>query len=344
MYSSGSRYQAPHSVSWQKLLLAVHRCFVGVHASNDSALRVQEFSSFFTGFNLWAATHDANLSPEEAGTDMTTVKRSDVIDGFGRIKIWEAGGREVSITDVTRRLETKHWRPSFAPSQAISVDEMLDTVRDFQRLLCLLQGRPVGFNDLRAEMLVESVTPGKQETRHAEMMVMMTGYKQSFPVSRHVEPSVPLGEMGDKWPSLVSRWLQSIRQFDAPLNLYLAVLFVAELFDEQKLLFIAQALEGYHRCKLKTDVRFLQRLTELTRPHRDTLSIFIRDLPTFLHAVRGIRDELTHPGLGKFNLANQDMHSISQKLKAIFEICMLSDFDAPQSAIVRIARHCREWT
>jgi hypothetical protein len=343
IYSSKASYAATHLVSWHKLRCFAHRCFLGAHITEQNEMRVQQFSSFFTGFSQWASDYDHELFSNGAVNDLTTLKRADVINGFGQLKIWRAGSGNVSISDVGKRVEIRYWRPSFEPSQPILIDEMLDTVRDFQRLLSLLQGRAVGFNDLRAEMLEANGGNVEPKVYDVETMVMMPGYKETFRERREFDVLLPLHEIAECWPMLVSRWLRSSNVFAAPLNLYFAVLFAGDLFDEHKFLFLAQALEGYHRCKFKCDVKFLRRLTELTNPHRDTFSIFIRDVPLFLETVRDTRDELTHPGLGKVNLVGLDLHALWRQLKATFEICVLSDFGVPSVAFKGIVRECSEW-
>lgn len=340
IYSSSASYSAPHSVSWHELHVSVHRCFIGAHITQENNVRVQQFSSFFTGFNQWASAYGHELFSQEQDDEQTSIKRSDAIDGFGQLKIWRAGGGNATVGEIGKRIEIRYWRPSFEPSEPVSIDKMLDTIRDFQRLLCLLQARPVGFNDLRAEM---AATDAESEVKDLEIMVRMTGYKESFDRRQHFETLVPLREIDECWSQVLSKWFTSQTTLAAPLNLYFAAIFAADLFDEQKILFLAQALEGYHRCKFKNQRSFLERLSELANAVSSILSHFINDQPTFLETVRDTRDELTHPGLSKVDLARINTHAMWRQLKAMFEICVLRDLGIAPEVVTRIARECKEW-
>ena len=170
----------------------------------------------------------------------------------------------------------------------------------------------------------------------------MTGYK-SPEQRRDSDALLPLLTLPSDRPTIGSIMV-TIEPFHCDrITLHFAVLFAADLFDEQKLVFLAQALEGYHRCKFRHDIKFLRRLTELTNPNRDAFSGFIPDLPLFLETVRDARDELTHPGLGKADLARLDIYAMWRQLKATFEICVLNHFRVPSAALVRIAQECSDW-
>ena len=259
IYSSIASNDAPRSVSSHKLRLFAHRCFIGAHIVDQEPIRIRQFSAFFTGFNQWALAYDNELFAEEE-IGLPKIKRSDVIDGFGRLKIFRAFSENGSIGDVGKQVRIRYWRPSFQPLEPTRIDDMLSTVRAFQFLLALLQGRAVGFNDLRAEMISADAAESEAGDQSIEILTMMTGYKQTFGSTRDQEFLLPFKEIGQCWPTLVSGWFKSMKSIAAPLNLYFAVLFVPDLFDEQKFLFLAQALEGYHRCTVKKEwVKFKKR-------------------------------------------------------------------------------------
>jgi ApeA N-terminal domain 1 len=165
----------------------------------------------------------------------------------------------------------------------------------------------------------------------------MTGYKERFERIKHYEMLVPYNEISTNWGNIVDRWFATYKQFAAVLNLYFAVVFGKELFEEHKFLFLAQAIEGYHRCRFRTERTFRQRLSEVIEPVSNIVSQFIKDVPQFTKSVKDIRDELTHPGLGAA-ISHAETHLLWRQLKAIFEICFLRDLDVPGAALRRIAQ------
>ena len=60
-----------------------------------------------------------------------------------------------------------------------------------------------------------------------------------------------LSDAGERWPMIVSKWFAYHQKLAPVLNLYFAVVFGRGLFEEHKFLFMAQAIEGYHRCQLQ---------------------------------------------------------------------------------------------
>lgn len=343
LYRSSASYRAPHDVSWHELHISVQRCLLGAHITQPINARIHAFSAFFTGFNQWAAAYDYELFPQDPTAELPFIKRSDSVEGFGEIKICRAGGASSTISDVGTSKTLRYWRPRFEPAEPVSIDAMLDAIRAFQQLLCLLQGRPVGFNDLRAEIVRDDKPERDQHVREAEIMVMMPGYKNAFDQYKKVEPLVPLREIADCWVAVVTKWFITQPQYAAALNLYFATVLAADLYDEQKVLFLAHALEGYHRCTFRTERTFLQRITELTNPVSGLLSYFVSDQSAFLENVRDVRNELSHPGSGRIDLGVINAHAMWRQLKAVFEICFLSDLGVSATALERIGRECAEW-
>jgi hypothetical protein len=267
LYSSSASYKAPRVVEWHDLKIAVNRCVFGAHIRDQTAVRITRFSSFFTGLTDWASSRNHVLL-REAGDDGThSSRRSDDISGFGRIEIWRAGGGRTTFGDVATRMETSYWRPAFTPEVPVSIEQMLDVIRKFQTLLSLLQGSRVGFNNLLANVTDADVAP-----HDIEFLVMMPGYKSRVDKAPHSEAFVKLELIEDCWANVVTSWFADHEKIAAPLNLYFATIFAAELFDDHKVLFLAQALEGYHRCRSGVkNAKFADRLAALFTPVSDVL-------------------------------------------------------------------------
>ena len=236
---------------------------------------------------------------------------------------------------------TRYWRPSFAPDRAASFDDVLDVIRSFQWLLSLLAGGPVGWDDLRAQ-LIQSVSHANTDvtiTREVELIVMMSGYQVSFDQRYISDFLVLLRDVEDGWPKIMSTWIGYYRKMYDVLNLYFAVVFGEGLLEQHKFLFLAQALEGYHRAKTGSkDKRtsLAQRLRKITESVKDFVSSFVADLPTFCATVKDARNYLTHPGGGEKK--EFDFPVLWRQVRTTLEICFLRDIGTQEEIISRVAR------
>ena len=338
IYSSSTSYGAPRSVSWHQLKIWAHCCIFGAHIEDVSCARFSKFSGYFTGFNLWASAYDGELFPDdEEDKKRTGTKRRDEIKGFGAITILEAGAEAVSIGNVSRRTQIRYWKPSFEPSANVSLDQLLDIVRDFQRLLCLFQGMAVGFDEIRARLALPSDPTRTKQREDVEIMVMMTGYKVPTKRGPHDQDLVPLSCAADRWPEIVANWFNWSEARAAVLNLYFAVLFGKSLFQEHKFLFLAQAVEGYHRCRYDRDIPFVRRVEEVATAHAHILSFFINDIPKFCEEVRDIRNEFTHPGPGT-PPPRSNVQLLWRQLRSLLEICFFHDLGLGAQVLERVAK------
>jgi hypothetical protein len=64
----------------------------------------------------------------------------------------------------------RYWEPCFEPSSPLTFGEMLDTLRSFQLLQCLLQAGPVGWDGLHA--LIYSSEPAQTFRLPIEIFAM----------------------------------------------------------------------------------------------------------------------------------------------------------------------------
>jgi ApeA N-terminal domain 1 len=331
-------HMGSREITWQNLQLFANRCLLGAHIENFENARFSQFSAYFTGFTQWASTYDEELFKE--GEERSRVKRDDNIETFGRIAIIEVGGGRTTFGNVNHSLEYHYWRPRFHPVQSVTIDTLLDTVRDFHRLLSLFQGQTVGFDDIKAELQIRDVSDEKcsNERENVELMVMMTGYKDPID-PRNDEMLVPLSLVADHWPSAVKVWFDWCLDRSPMLNLYFTVQLGKHLFEEHKFLFLAQALEGYHRYTFNSKwVRFIRRIEEVTQSIQPLISIFISDVPQFCRDVISVRDEFTHPGLRPSVVPKSSVAVLWKQLRTVMEICLFRDLGLPAPVLERVAK------
>lgn len=238
--SSRTRYDRTNSATWQTLKFYANRVLIGAHIDDFKTARFKSFSAYFAGFSPWVCDYSPGLFDDPPTTDKGP-KRSDNIDHLGQLSIAWAGATHNNFGDVGEKRIIRYWRPVFIPTEPLTFGGVTDVIITFQRLLCVLIGRPIAFDDIQA-------TPVYQSFR-VELMAMMGGYMETFEHTRGVDMLLSLPQANDSWSSIVSTWFAAYSKLAPALNLYFAVVFGRHLFDEHKFLFLAQALEGYHRCK-----------------------------------------------------------------------------------------------
>jgi hypothetical protein len=371
---SGATYNAPRSVSWHKLRFFANRIILGEHVTDFGAVRFSEFSVFFSGFNDFVRDESSEFGDGPSAD--RGIKREDSIQDFGVVRINCAGSTSHSYGDVTERRVVRYWRPSFVPSKPFGFRDVTDAIIAFQRLLCLLEGNPVSFDDIQATIFTDDgahLDPKRR--KQVELLDMIGGYKERFERKRSADMLLALSDAGESWPMIVSKWFAYHQKLAPVLNLYFAVVFGRGLFEEHKFLFMAQAIEGYHRCQLHgTDdlftkgewkrrkkavidaapgaerewlseelefapkVSFASRLTEVTQPLAEYLSYFINDIPQFCIDVKNLRNRLTHPSRKLSELDQRSLPELWRQLKTLFELCVFRDLKADGKILDRIGR------
>lgn len=79
----------------------------------------------------------------------------------------------------------------------------------------------------------------------------MIGYQSSFESERPTSIHIWLRDIADLWPTILSNWFISYDKMVDVFNLYLTVVLAPDLAAHHKFLFLAQALEGFHRAGSK---------------------------------------------------------------------------------------------
>ncbi len=315
------------------------------------------------------------------GTNLSNAVESmlqeDEIEGFGRFGIVCHGLDRPRLGDIDEKLETRYWRPFFVPKHAVSFDQLVAYIRSFQGLLSVLCG-PVGFDNLQA-MFLRTVGSGQHQTNvpdEVEIILRMTGYQSSFVEYHPGNVAIPLRNISDTWPTILSKWFSLYEKMSDVIELYLAVVLTPDLPAHHKFLFLAQAMEGYHRAqpgskdKKFTPSEFKQRrkrvleigpesekewleeaikyppgntlkdrLLQVTEPLQNVLNIVIDDLDSFRATVKDARDYLTHPGNVESEKYNYD--ELWRQLRTLLELCVLRDIGVTSSVYETIAYKLR---
>jgi len=196
----------------------------------------------------------------------------------------------------------------------------------------------------------------------------------------HHNMVVSFPDIRDRFVEVVQQWFQLEEQIRDPLNLYFATIFNPSLYTNHEFLFLAQALEVYHRCcprfeggvqptpefkqrrqkiidSVPADERewvgeklafanektLAQRLRELLDCHSAVVARFIKDPAAFADKVRHTRNFFTHYTSGEEKMAKgADLMSLSWQMRTLLEVCVFSDLRAGGAALERLINNSAE--
>jgi hypothetical protein len=128
-----------------------------------------------------------------------------------------------------------HWA-EFTLQSAISVDRLFDSfVLVFRRFLTLLVGKRV---------FVDSI---KFENGKVELLQQNTGVEDADRSTHALNMIASFADLGQDAGTIFRRWFEYHERLEPALNLYFAVMFNRSLYSNHRFLFLAQALEVYHR-------------------------------------------------------------------------------------------------
>jgi hypothetical protein len=254
---------------------------------------------------------------------------------------------------------------------------MTEYVLVFRRMLTLFTGTPIfteriHFDERKAET-TDTVTFLQPSSGISEA-------KRDLP---HFNMRLSFADIRDQLPSVVRNWYRLHEQFKDALNLYFATVFNKGLYDNQQFLFLAQALEVYHRgntnftgyAQSKEEFKarkrrileavpderdwlieklahanektLAERLTDLLDARRDAVSRFINDPHIWAQTVRNTRNHFTHYSTAEKKLERvakgSDLIRLIKEMEALLEICIFSDLGVSNSPIDRVINRLRRF-
>jgi len=205
-------------------------------------------------------------------------------------------------------------------------DDLLDYMRRFSCALTLFTGHPVYLE----RIYLEVVTP---TARTAELLYVNKGITTAETREIYHNMLVNFSEISDRIADVMTRWYDTYSRVDSALNLYFGTVFYPSLYSNHHFLFLAQALEVYHRTNPAFEdtaqKTLAQRLDELLTRHQTYASRFIDDLKVFAETVRATRNHYTHYSTKASDLPtvakDAELARVTYQLKTLLEICILSD-------------------
>jgi hypothetical protein len=358
------------SVGQQDFVIGVMVVVCGVHAPSWDEVILDRIGAEFSLLNNWVGQSRISVThgPE---TLVTLAERKTTeydLDGGVKLKFWPT--HEMNHNSAELSIRESHGI-EFRFPEPRRVKEMVHTyVESFRRFLSLAVGKVVFIDKLYAQI--------KQDGNPLEITILMrnSGVTDADRTLLHPHMRAGYREIKADFGQVIRRWYQLESTIDDVLNLYFATIFNRSLYLHQQFLFLAQALEVYHRTsanydnmvQLKADFRarkkriveavldekdwlneklghanektLAQRLDELLKTHAGEVSQFIQDTKVFADFVRHTRNHFTHYGTDEEQMdkvaKGTDLIRITYQMEALVEICVLKDLGIKGAPIARI--------
>jgi hypothetical protein len=160
--------------------------------------------------------------------------------------------------------------------------------------------------------------------------------------------------MADRWifrfedvrqdfPVFIREWLVYEEKFSEALGGYASTVYHS-FPSQMTLLTVTQALDAYHGIKYQShdNRNFKLKLQEILTHHTDGLKGLVDDLSDFADRVHVTRNFYTHHNPkwdqdGKV-ARRSDLIRMNERLKLLFQVCVLSDLQIPKDRFVRLRR------
>jgi hypothetical protein len=307
-------------------------------------------------------------------------------DGAQTISLAKPESLEIELARKVRlrvwqKLDSTHHRSGlelveddsveFHFDKAVPVRELLkDYIYAVRRLLTFLTGYPV---------FPKRIYFGQKNTIHKNHVEFLQQNRGVTHATQNLLPQdmlVNYAEIKHRVSDVFLRWFAMEQQVRDCLNLYFATIFERHLYNHQRFLFLAQALEVYHRTnpdfvnqvqpkaefkKRKNRVvkavpdekdwlneklahanekTLAQRLQELLNKHADAIPKFIENPQEFADAVKNARNHFTHYSTDKERIEKVadgvDLLRMTDRIRTLLEICILRDLGIDGAPITRL--------
>jgi hypothetical protein len=347
---------------------------IGAHFPSREGIRFRNFSVNYTRLDEWMNASAFKISEPERGhltVEYTQPKSHEIqIDDGLRIVI-EFRYTPPGFYRVQTQATVKH-RPyvTIVPADEKGLDYFLDLIYDIQNFLTLSAMEPV-----YPERIVGGTEASKFKVGdHVSYEPVELLFRQFERVRSHAvlrgDLLISFEDIYHQLRESFANWIGTRELLGSVRDLYFGTLYNPGAYLQHQFLSLAQALESYHRIRVRSEelpqeehvqrvkrildaagegdrkwleeklrwsneLTFRTRLKELFHGLADTVPSVIGDPDKFAGQVADTRNYLTHydPELKNRAASGTELSKITERLKIVLQICLIRELGLNESTI-----------
>jgi len=347
--------------------LYVSRSFVGTHFIKADDVKFKKVSVRYTYLDEWVGISGFDI---DILSDVISVKYRQPrpietnINGDYKLSIGFAysGPTVTYLVQKEASMKQRTWI-TIESSQERCLDEYLDIIHRLQDFLTLAISEPV----YPLELEGETESSKMELDGHTIYEPVKVCYRQSTVPAKEAGPLqldmlFNFKDFFDRFSSLISRWFSSFEELQSAMDLYFGSLYNPRTYLEHKFLSIVQALESYHRLKVRrnelpeqehnnrlknvmdavqmqykewleeklrysNELTLRTRLKELLNAYPEIVSSAADDKHEFVTKVVDTRNYLIHhdPESKSKAVDGERLSILARRLRALLEACLMTE-------------------
>ena len=314
----------------------VEQAFLGGHFDNPDTELFGSVQLDLEYLFSWLGRHEPAEVSHSADHRVITTRRTIPeplqldLESDGVLQLRTHGGTGRSI-DRNSWSETTRWTSDilwhfreYASLQTIDA-----RVSALERLLTLLTGQPAFLRNLLLfrNRFGEPQRSAGEIDRGIEILRARRDLGRKLSDILTSEFTVRFEEVRSEFGRCLASWLAYHVRFARVLDLYFADRFGDNHPIEVRFIFLAQALEVYHRLATRSNDKGLRmRLEELAAKHEKLLYTIIPDAAAFAIRVTNTRNFFTHWGSPRQPIISNDaLPADTERLRRLLQTCIFTD-------------------
>ena len=350
---------------------------VGTHVGKDSVFHLKSLSFRCTNLEAWVDRHgfDINVTRNPIRFDVSYTRPESIhvpLPDGSILKIgFSVNGPRQTLFQTEMTISQKTWITVESPTRS-SLEELWTLVGRVRNFLSLCVGRPVFITDLQATSDLATIHY-PESVHYTAIDIYLYGIDRgdnSKAIARPGEVLLPLSSIQDHLEDALSSWFVRGEIIDPSIQLYFGTLYESTIHLNQHFLFLAQALETYHRrtsddtdmaqsdhelrlasiidtapaeykawinskLRYSNELSFRKRIKMITRSFSRVLGGYIK-VSSFSSKVVNTRNYLTHydpSGEDSAVTGKVDMLDLIFKLRTVLECCFMREIGLDDARI-----------
>ena len=358
-----------------------HRCYVGFHVSEPNELQFSRFDIRYSHLPDWVRVSGFTIRPnlEQHKLDVFYTLPNELEGETSRGKV----SLTFTLNTSGDAIEEMSLRQSVSlevkADKKYPVHELISQfIRPLQNLLSLATTKPNTILELNVYSKEVSFEKSNGEVVETPIKVF---FQQRYFEPRQGKLLIPdymlftLHDIEGDFPSIIERWFQVSADLDSVCDLYFGIQYTPSMYSENRFLNIAQAVESYHRRRMKNNVlpkaehkalkeailsqvdaehrewlkgqlaysnepRLEQRIRELTENVYEAVAPLISNKEEFAKKVKDTRNFLTHydKRLEDKAAKGSELFWLTRKLSYLLQSCFLMELGLPLEKCAQLLR------